>query len=127
MQLAPVTETVHARRRIHGGSTELAPLECWEAVTTDGTWLFTRDEGVGTDWHVYHRPSVADGSYPGVVTICSSLPCCQSCAAGGVLDLELRYRREDAERERLNPSGTIWVEGKGVLRGEDHERYLRAG
>jgi hypothetical protein len=125
-ELAEVTETAHARRRVHGGNAELPALECWEAVTTDGTWLFTRDEGARTDWEVYHRPSIADGSFTGVVTICGSLECCQACAFDGVLDKELRYRREEAEAERRRPGGIVWVEGRGVIPPEDRG-YLRAG
>jgi hypothetical protein len=126
VQLAEVVETVHARRRVHDGNSELPHLECWEAETTDGTWLFTRDEGSRTDWEVHHRPSMADGTWPGVVTICSSLHCCRRCAADGALDLELRYRREEAEAEARNPGGIVWVEGRGVIPPEDRG-YLRAG
>jgi hypothetical protein len=124
--LAEIRETARARRRVHGGNAELAPLECWGAETTDGIWQFDREEGARTDWHVYHLPSMADGTWTGVVAIRGTLRACRADAANGNLALELRYRLEDARREAERPGGIVWTATFGTDGATTGGRVLRA-
>jgi hypothetical protein len=125
--LAPVRETVHRPRRIYSGNGQTAHLECWEAETVDGVWLFEREDSPGTPWLVYHQPSVADGTWTGPVTHMSSLRACRAAATAGTLAQELTFRLKEAERERKHPSGIRWQATFAPDGTPDGGRILRAG
>jgi hypothetical protein len=84
--LSPVTKTRFADRITRAGR---AKRECWAAETVDGVWDFDREDSPGTPWLVYHRLSVADGSYTLPLTFCGTLRACQAYAGGGLADQEL--------------------------------------
>ena len=76
-------------------------MECWGAETADGIWDFQREESSGTPWLMYHKPSVADGSYPLPVSHCGTLRECRAFVASGGATQELAYRKADPDTPRL--------------------------
>lgn len=67
--LAPITKTAFHRSRRTGR------LECWEAKTTDGQWLFARTEDTGTPWLIYRPDNYAPQHW------CSTLRACRAWVA----------------------------------------------
>jgi hypothetical protein len=55
--LAEIRKTRFAHRIIRRGTALTERAECWEAVTTDGLWIFEREESPGTPWIVRHKPT----------------------------------------------------------------------
>jgi len=96
--LAEIRETVTRPRITRSGLTR---PECWGAETADGAWGFEREESSGTPWLVYHRPSVADGSYTMPVLHCGTLRECRALVAGGTAGQELTRRKSDPDAIRL--------------------------
>src|ERR1035441_5433789 len=96
--LAGIRETSTMPRRTRGGLTR---PECWGAETTDGIWEFDREESSGTPWLMYHRPSVADGSYVLAVMHCGTLRECRALVASGAADQQLVRRKADPDALRL--------------------------
>lgn len=96
--LAEIRETCMRPRITRSGLTR---PECWGAETIDGIWEFDREESSGTPWLMYHKPSVADGSYPLPVMHCGTLRACRALAASGAAEQELAYRKADPDAIRL--------------------------
>jgi len=94
-ELTPVTITARFP------SFRTGRLETWGAQTKDGIWDFEREEDTRTDWLVYHRPSVADGSYVLPVMICGTLRACRIAVARGWAGSQLAQRKADPDTARL--------------------------
>ena len=96
--LAGIRETSTRPRITRSGLTR---PECWGAETIDGIWEFEREESSGTPWLMYHKPSVADGSYPLPARYCGTLRECRALVASGGAAQELAYRKADPDTARL--------------------------
>lgn len=91
--LAPVRKTVMMPAFRTGR------LECWGAETTNGTWSFEREESPGTPWLMYHKPSVADGTWTLPVMLCGTLRACRALVASGGAGEQLARRIAEKRAE----------------------------
>ncbi|HEX4622308.1 MAG TPA: hypothetical protein VH208_12140, partial [Myxococcaceae bacterium] len=99
-RMPAIVKTDFAHRITHGGRSVTPHRECWGARTADGVWSFERVEEPGTPWLIYHLPSLADGSYLGVVASETTLDGCRRAVASGWAEQELgRRKAEEAARQ----------------------------
>ncbi len=76
--LAPIVKTQFAQRITRNGLTK--SRECWQAETTDGVWVFGREDSPGTPWLVIHK---ATGE---MVHLTGTLRACRVYVATGAAD-----------------------------------------
>lgn len=119
--LAEIRKTQFARRL-----SRTASRECWGAETVDGVWEFEREDSPGTPWLIWHRASVADGSWAVPVMQCGTLRACRALVASGGAATELTVRKAEAAGWVYDSSRRCWFAVCGEVRAEEGGSWAEA-
>lgn len=99
--LAPIRKTRMHKRFIRRGTALTERAECWGAETTDGVWVFDREESPGTPWIITHKASST------AVGLTGNLRACRAYVAGGHAQKDLG-RLQAHERGEHDAARDSW-------------------